>query len=207
MSAFLTVAVIHLLAVMSPGPDFAIITKQSLTRSRRSAIYTAAGLGFGIMVHVLYSLLGIGLVISQSIVLFNTIKYIGAAYLIYIGWKALTAKAPVHASEDSPHRTSDITAWQSLRMGFLCNVLNPKASLFFLALFTQVIAPETPLGIQLFYGVYMSLATFVWFSFVASVFSLSAIRRFFKRIQLGLERTMGAILILLGLKVALTGRN
>ena len=207
MSAFLTIAVIHLLAVMSPGPDFAIITKQSLTRSRRSAIYTAAGLGFGIMVHVAYSLLGIGLVISKSIILFNTIKYIGAAYLIYIGWKALTSKSPVQSADAHADHMDDVSAWQSLRMGFLCNVLNPKASLFFLALFTQVIDKDTSIGLQLIYGLYMSFATFVWFSFVASVFSLKAIRKIFKRMQLGIERTMGAILILLGLKVALAGRE
>lgn len=88
-----TVALIHLLAVISPGPDFIMITRNSLIYSRRTGIYSAIGLGLGILVHVTYSLVGIGLLISKSILLFNTIKYLGAAYLIYIGYKSITAKA------------------------------------------------------------------------------------------------------------------
>jgi threonine/homoserine/homoserine lactone efflux protein len=109
MSAFLTVAVIHLLAVMSPGPDFILVTKNTLTLSKRSGIYTAMGLGFGILVHTAYSLLGIGLVISKSIVLFNTIKYLGAAYLLYIGWQALTHRSTEVKQEQVEHEAKDIT--------------------------------------------------------------------------------------------------
>jgi RhtB (resistance to homoserine/threonine) family protein len=207
MSAFLTVAVIHLLAVMSPGPDFILVTKNTLTLSKRSGIYTAMGLGFGILVHTAYSLLGIGLVISKSIVLFNTIKYLGAAYLLYIGWQALTHRSTEVKQEQVEHEAKDITPMQALRMGFLCNVLNPKASLFFLAVFTQVIAPTTPVGLQIFFGVYMGCATFLWFAFVAQFLSIGMIRRQFEKIQSGFTRAMGGVLILLGLKVALSTRE
>lgn len=203
MSAFLAIASIHLLAVMSPGPDFALILRNSLCLSRRSGMYTAAGLGLGILVHCAYSLLGIGLVISQSIILFNTIKWIGAGYLMYIGWKALTHKAasPKTTRVEQPVRRN-VTAWSALRQGFLCNILNPKATLFFLALFTQVVGPATPLLVQLGYGLWMSFATFAWFGFVASVLSLDVIRERFERIQGGFERVMGALLVALGLKIA-----
>ena len=94
LSAIFTVALIHLLAVMSPGPDFIMLTRNTITYSRKAGIYTALGLGCGILVHVIYSLVGIGLIISQSIVLFSGIKFIGAAYLIYLGYKSLTSKSP-----------------------------------------------------------------------------------------------------------------
>src|SRR5438874_2029674 len=92
LSQFLTVAVIHLLAVMSPGPDFAMVTRNSLLYSRKSGIYTSLGMSLGIMVHVTYCLLGIALIVSRSIVIFSIIKYVGAAYLMYIGYKSLRAK-------------------------------------------------------------------------------------------------------------------
>jgi threonine/homoserine/homoserine lactone efflux protein len=89
---FLTIASIHLLAVMSPGPDFIMITRNTLVYSRKTGMYSAIGLGLGIGVHVLYCLMGIGLLISKSIVLFNSIKLIGAAYLFYIGYKSIRSK-------------------------------------------------------------------------------------------------------------------
>jgi len=201
MSAFLTIAVIHFLAVMSPGPDFAIVTRNSLSYSRKDGIATAAGCGFGILVHVVYSLLGIGLLISRSILLFTIIKYIGAGYLIYIGWKALTTKSEEIGFSDKKE-LQPISVWQAFRNGFFTNVLNPKATLFMLALFTQVIEHSTPVVIQALYGFYMGAATFVWFSFIASVLSLHSIKKCFKNIQSSVERVMGALLIALGLKVA-----
>ena len=89
---FLTVALIHLLAVASPGPDFAVVVRESVTHGRRAGMFTAFGVGTAIFVHVGYSLLGIGIIVSQSIVLFNALKWLAAAYLLYIGIKALRAK-------------------------------------------------------------------------------------------------------------------
>jgi threonine/homoserine/homoserine lactone efflux protein len=155
---------------------------------------------------VSYSLLGIGLLISQSIVLFNTIKYAGATYLLFIGWKALTHKS-TETKDVGISQQQDISPFMALRIGFLTNVLNPKVSLFFLALFTQVVTPGTSIFMQAAYGLYMSIATFVWFSGIASVLSVSTIRRGFLRVQSGAERIMGGLLILLGLKVALSSRE
>ena len=202
MSAFLTVALIHLLAVMSPGPDFAMVTRNALSFSRRNGVLTALGIAMGNSVHVAYSLLGIGFVISQSILLFNAIKLLGAIYLIVIGWKALTAKTTTPAAAVLG-TLPDPSPLRALRNGFLCNILNPKATVFFLALFSQIIDPHTPLATQLFYGLYTSVQTFTWFGFLALVISLPAIKRLFKRVQNHVERVMGAILILLGIRIAL----
>ena len=200
---FLIVASVHLLAVMSPGPDFVMILKNSLVHSRRAGIYSAIGLGLGILVHVSYSLVGIGLIISKSIVLFSIIKYAGALYLIYIGYKSLRAKkiAPENMIKT---QTTELGKSQAIKMGFLTNVLNPKATLFFFALFTQVINPETPFVIQTLYGLEMSVATFIWFATVSIILSHSIIRKKFTAIQHQVEKFFGAILILLGIKVAIS---
>lgn len=206
MSAFLTIIIVHFLGVSSPGPDFAIITRNSLCYSRKTGIITAAGIACGLMIHCLYSVAGIGLIISKSILLFNLVKYAGAAYLIYLGWKALRSKPP-QKKDETLNKKKDLKPKEAFKNGFLCNVLNPKATLFIFAVFTQVIDPATSALTQLFYGSYMSIATFVWFSFVASVFSWSVISNLFRKTQTIAERLMGIVLIGLGLKVALTGNK
>ncbi len=206
MKELLLVAGIHWLGVMSPGPDFAMVMRNSLVYSRRTGLLAAAGLTTGILVHVTYSLLGIGLVISRSLVLFNIIKLAGAGYLIYIGVKSLMAKKHEPSPEDDSAQTTaekDLDTFAALKLGFLTNVLNPKVTLFFLALFTQVINPETPVGFKMVYGAVMSLQTFMWFGFVALVLTHKRVNRLFSGIKHYLERVFGVILIALGLKVAL----
>jgi len=204
LSEFLAVTVIHFLALLSPGPDFAIISRSSLFYSRRSGVYCAAGLALGMSVHITYSLIGIGLIISRSILLFSVIKYLGAGYLIYIGIKSLrsgkVSGADVVAEAAADRHLSPLAA---VRLGFLTNVLNPKVTLFFLGLFTQVIHPGTPLWLQMLYGVEMCSMTFVWFSFVASLLSHRMIRGRFLSVQHIVERCFGGLLVALGVRVAL----
>jgi threonine efflux protein len=196
----LTVASLHLLAVMSPGPDFIMISRNSLVYSRRNGVWSAIGLGLGILLHVTYCLIGLGLLIERSVLLFSVIKVVGAAYLIYIGAKAMRAKR-VKATEITEPKPplSDMAA---LRMGFLTNATNPKATLFFLSIFTLVITPHTPLAVKVFMGAEMSLATMAWFSLVAALLSHRRIKDRFTGIQHYIERGMGGILVLLGLKLA-----
>lgn len=200
---FFAVVIIHLLATMSPGPDFVMVSKNSVTHSRRAGIYSAIGVGLGILVHVTYSLIGIGLIISRSIVLFSIIKYIGAGYLIYIGWRSLRAKPYVQERTGMDAR-SDMRSFVALRMGFLTNALNPKATLFFLALFTQVIDPRTPLFVQALYGLEMATMTCLWFLFVAVALSHPSLKERFISIGHRLEQVFGVVLIALGVKVALS---
>ena len=207
LEEFLTVAVVHLLAVASPGPDFAMVLRQSLVAGRKAAIWTSLGIGLGILVHVAYTLLGLGLIISQSVQVFNLVKLIGAGYLLYIGWKSLRAR-PVTSSEgpDSDRSLKECSIAQALRIGFLTNALNPKATLFFLSLFSIIIKPDTPQGIQFIYGLYMSVATGVWFCGLSLALTQASVRRGFARFGHWAERAMGSILILLGIRLALARR-
>jgi RhtB (resistance to homoserine/threonine) family protein len=187
---------------MSPGPDFVMISRNSLVYSRKTGVYSAVGLGLGILVHVTYSLIGISLIIARSILLFSILKFLGAGYLMYIGYKSLSSKPPKRLALES-EKQREIGRWASIRVGFFTNILNPKATLFFFALFTQVINPRTPKVIQMFYGLEMSIMTFVWFALVAVLLSHRHIKQWFSSIQHHLEQLFGAILIALGIKVAL----
>lgn len=201
-SEFLAVAAIHLLAVASPGPDFAVVVRESVTHGRRAGIWTALGVGSAIFLHVGYSLLGIGLIVSQSIMLFNALKWLAAAYLLYIGFKALRARPNSERPADLRGDADARSPRDAYVAGFMTNGLNPKATLFFLSLFTVVINPHTPLLVQAGYGVYLALATALWFCLVARLFSNDRVRAGFARIGHWFDRTMGAVLIALGIKIA-----
>lgn len=206
MSTFITVAIVHFLAVMSPGPDFILVSRISIANGKPAGLFTALGIGLGMLVHVTYSLLGIGFVIAQSIVLYSTIKYLGAAYLLYIGWKALCSHANPSTADVRQHM-ANVSLWKFFWSGFLCNALNPKATLFFLALFTQIIEPSTAVSVQILYGMYLSTATFAWFSAVVLMLNCKPIKNAFSSIHHILDRCMGTLLIALGIKVALSSRE
>jgi RhtB (resistance to homoserine/threonine) family protein len=201
---FLTVAFIHLLAVASPGPDFAVVVRESVTHGRRAGTWTALGVGSAIFLHVTYSLLGIGLIVSQSIVLFNALKWLAAAYLLYIGFKALRARPADPAAAEAVVAPVARTARGAYVAGFVTNGLNPKATLFFLSLFTVVINPHTPLLVQAGYGVYLACATAAWFCLVALLFSQQRVRAGFARMGHWFDRMMGVVLVGLGIKLAFT---
>lgn len=202
LNEFLLVALVHLIAVMSPGPDFAMVIRNSVSAGRQAGLMTAAGVGTGILVHVGYSLLGIGLIVSQSVWLFNVLKWLAAAYLIFIGIRALQSKPQgMPAQGLAP---AGLPARKAFLNGFITNGLNPKATLFFLSLFTVVISPQTPLGVQAAYGVYLALATTGWFVLVALLFSHSRVRSGFFRLGHWFDRLMGAVLIGLGGHLALS---
>lgn len=198
---FLTVALVHLLAVASPGPDFAIVVRESVTHGRTAGTWTALGVGAGILVHVTYSLLGIGLIVAQSAVLFNLLKWLAAAYLFYLGIKALRSGPAADASVAAQMPEAARSPRGAFVSGFITNGLNPKATLFFLSLFTLVINPHTPLAIQAGYGIYLACATAAWFSLVAMLFSHSRVRSGFARMGHWFDRLMGVVLV--GLAVRL----
>ena len=202
LSIFLTVALVHFLAVVSPGPDFMMITRNSLIYSRKTGIYSAIGLGLGILVHVTYCLIGIGLIISQSPFLFSVIKILGAVYLVYIGYKSITSKSHNSIKDNVAKKNTDLTRINAVKVGFITNALNPKATLFFLSLFTIVIKPNMPLFIKVLMGAEMSFVTFLWFAFVAIIFSHHLLKNRIIKVQHYAEKVIGVVLILLGIKVA-----
>ncbi len=197
-----SVALIHLLAVMSPGPDLIMCIRSALSYSRRTGIWTAIGFGAGISVHILYSLAGIALIISQSILIFNAIKYLGAMYLVYIGIKSLLSRSRTSLDVQKEKKT-DISAWEAFKMGFFTNVLNPKATLFFLSLFTLVLSPETPFWIMLIASLVMVIDTIVWFSLVSIFLTQSRVQKAFVSFEGFFNKTFGALLVALGVKVAM----
>lgn len=199
MTELLAVLTITILAVISPGPDFAMVTRNSLTLSRRAGMLTALGIGLGVLVHISYTLLGIGLLIEQSLWLFNVIKLAGAAYLIYLGVTMLRSKP---ASAPTAGTTSSPSDWVALRAGLLTNALNPKTTVFIVSLFIQVVRPDTPLKVQIGYGVFISIMHIAWFGLVALCFSAGPVRERLLSIRHWIDRLFGGLLVGFGVLLA-----
>lgn len=206
---FAKLAVAHMLAVASPGPDFAMVVRQSLAHGRRAAVWTSIGIGSAILVHAAYALLGIGLLLRTYPIAFTAVKFAGAGYLAWIGAKALTSparrepsSAPAGAEADlsRPAEPGARAAWTT---GFVTNLFNPKVTLFFVAIFASLVDPATPKVIQGAYGVWMSIATMAWFTLVSLVFTRAEIRRAFLKRGHWIDRAMGVVLIGLAAALAL----
>jgi RhtB (resistance to homoserine/threonine) family protein len=188
----------HLLAVISPGPDFVMALKNSLTYSRKTGIYTAIGFGLGIGIHIFYSFAGLAVIISQSEIVFKIIKYLGASYLFYIGFLSILEKNNAFKINKTKH-LADISAIKAIQIGFLTNVLNPKASLFFLSLFTFILKSNPSTITILIISIIMILNTVIWFSLVAYFFNIHIIQKQYSHYQNYIGKGLGILLILIAL--------
>ncbi|CAL9446949.1 Threonine efflux protein [Streptomyces sp. enrichment culture] len=199
MTEVLAVAVITVLAVIAPGADFAMVVRNSYLHGRRTGLLGAVGVAAGVLVHVTYTMLGVGLLIASSAFLFTVIKLVGAAYLVYVGVRTFRTRTEVTVDLD---RKTELTPFAALRTGFLTNVLNPKTTLFVVSTFAQVVGPGTPVVRQVGYGLFMSLAHLLWFGVVAVFFSHDRMRTLMLRGQKVLNKVIGSVLAGLGVSLA-----
>ena len=199
---FAAFAVANTLCLISPGPDFAMIVRSSLRNGRRTAIFVGFGIALGEMMHMTYTILGLGVVLNESETLMSTIKYIGAAYLLYLGIQSLRAKkAPAQAGEASAILPT-ITPLKAIRAGFLTNALNAKAAFLTMSIFTVLVSSATPFWVKTIYGVFNVTTTFAWFALVATFLTSELLQARFFAIKHWIERVTGAILIALALQLA-----
>ncbi len=201
----ISVSLIAIFMSISPGADFVMVTRNSIFYGRSAGLYSSLGVGLAVWVHVVYSIAGLALIISKSVILFSIVKYLGAAYLIYIGWKTFRSSADINIEQQGSIKS--LSNFSAFKVGFISNVLNVKTTIFFLSIFTQVVNPETPLWIQIIYGAIISLAHILWFSAVAIFLSHPVLLRKFQQGKHYIEKVVGGLLVGFGLKVAITGNG
>ncbi len=189
-----------------PGADFAMVLRQSIAHGRRAALFTSAGIATSILVHGSYTLLGIGVIVGQSLLVFNIIKWVGAAYLVWLAISALRSPAPQppEAGELTSVRPGDFGAFA---LGFLTNLLNPKAVLFFLALFTTLVSARTGGDIKVIYVLSMSIMLFAWFALVSVFFTTASVRQGFFRFGRWFNRVTGITFLVLAVRVAIAQQH
>ena len=244
---FLLITSVHLLAAASPGPDFVLVSQQTLAKGRRPGLICSVGITLGLSIHIIYSVLGLATLIAHSQPLLTAIKWLGGSYLIYLGWQGIQAKpkkllnsansadatdSVVSVSQEALAKQttstnhaelsdkaistkkystkklpSDTESTASiLRRGFFCNVFNPKAPVYFVAIFTLVLSPGIPLWQLAIYGVWMMVLQLAWFSTVVMLLSIPAINSRFQRFEHWIDRVLGSAMIVLGLNLILRSR-
>lgn len=201
MAEIIAVSAVAMLMAVIPGVDFVMVTRTSIRNGRLAGLYTTLGVCLSICVHATYSIAGLAVVIANSVWLFSILKYLGAAYLAYIAWKLLTTRELL--SDDQHVDAESISDFSALRLGFISNILNPKAPIFFVSIFTQIVALDTPLIMQISYGLIIVLAHLVWFGCVALLLSHPSLLPRFNQHKQKIDKLAGIILILFAAKLSL----
>jgi RhtB (resistance to homoserine/threonine) family protein len=206
---FLLISTLHFLAVASPGPDLALVMRNSLMGSKKAGTWTAIGIGTGILVHVVLVLLGLGIVITRSEILYSLIRLAGAFFLLYIGLKTLThliSSRRKSAQNDSEQEKvveikSEISARHAFMSGLFTNLLNPKVILFFLGLFSSIITQNHPFYFQIICGLEVVLATTLYFIVIVNILSFERIQSLFRKIQNSVEAVFGIAMLTIGIYI------
>ena len=204
LQEFIALALIHIIAVVVPGPDFVVTVRQSIRFGRIHSIYTAIGIGCGLSVHVIYTLLGLSAMMQSNPYVMLLAKTLGVCYLIYLGCSLCLSKQKNKLLNFDTDKIKPVhqSLSQAFRVGFMTNATNPKATLFFVAVMTSVVSIDTPLYIQIYYGVWMCLVNAMWFVLVGLVFSSLLLRnKLSKNVNL-IEKILGSLLLLFAARLA-----
>ena len=203
VSSLFLVALVSFFAAVSPGPDFLVVVRNSLVYSRKIGCYTATGVSLGLFVHLAYTLLGIGILIAESPLIYNLIKYAGILYLFYLGISGIISSFKDNSTFEVNYSkdTQEIAPRVALKQGFLTNILNPKAALFFVSLFSQFITVQTPVYLRVEYAFVNWAVTWGWFLFLSYLITAKVFVSKVNKFRSWVDRIMGSMLMLLGLKM------
>lgn len=200
MLEFLTIAILHLFAVASPGPDFLLVTRQCLRFDRTVAIWASAGIATGILFHSFIAITGVTLIISSNPEVFKWLKVLASIYIAYLGYLSIFKSSTTVNDEDKKDNENYVG---SFTLGLITNILNPKAILFFITVFTAVVDVSTTRLLLGLYGLYMSITTFIWFTGISYIFSNQRLRDRYKQFIPFFEKGIGIVLIIIALGLIL----
>lgn len=191
------VLAIHAVALISPGPDFAVVTRLSLVSGRRAGLWAAAGVAASIGIYVLVCAFGLSLIITALPSLSQVLTVVGAVYLAWLGVQCVRSKGEL------PEAIQAMPNTQSFMTGLLTNLLNPKAMLYFSSVLSQVLTPELGAADTATLWLLLVCESLLWFGLVALVFSSARVLRWVKGKLVWLDRAVGVVLMALAAKLAL----
>ena len=197
MTEWLVFAGVMLLGAMLPGANTAIILRNTLQGSRRSGFITALGLASALAIHVLLSVIGLAALIESTPALYAAIRWLGSAYLIYLGIVYLATRADKHSSETEAGSDNPFIA------GMMVSLFNPKILIMFVAIFSHVVAEVTSITMQILYCATPVLTEFGWLSMIILLLTRPAIQAWLNRVRTLIERVIGGGLLVLGIKLGL----
>jgi threonine/homoserine/homoserine lactone efflux protein len=193
-----------LLAAMSPGPDFAIVTRNAMISGRRAGIACGAGIAVGVFAWAVVTALGIAGLLAASAVAFTAVKLVGAAYLVLLGIRALLAARRGDYTQTQhirgPRPTGVLAAF---RQGLVTNLLNPKVAVFFVALLPQFVPTSATAVDHLLLAGVAACVTLAWFTTLAAVISVLRPLLTASRVRRAIDTVMGTLLVGLGVRIAI----
>lgn len=203
--AVLSASGVHLLAVVSPGPNFLVVSRTALAHSRGTAMWVTAGVTAGAAVIITSGFLGASAVFTRSEGLYDSLRLAGAAYLAYLGARALWGvwRSPSSASVGSRRGPSSPGEGAAFRLGLLTIASNAKAFVYLFVFFTSIIPPDLPWSARASLVVIMPTITFTWYSLIAWAFSGERMRGWYSTLRAPVEIVFGALLVFIGVEVAL----
>ena len=202
LAAFLAVAVLHLMAAISPGPAVLMAARTGVTEGMRTGAFLAMGIGAGAVIWAGAALFGLALVFQAAPALLWALKIAGGLYLIHMGWRMLRdANSPLDMSTDARPPRSALSAF---RLGLMTQLSNPKPAVLFSAIFIGTVPQGTPLWVVAALLVVVFLNEAIWNTLVARVFSFQRSKATYISLKTIIDRCFGGLLALLGVKIAAT---
>jgi RhtB (resistance to homoserine/threonine) family protein len=202
MSPLLPLFAAWFVALVSPGPDFVVTVRYATTRSRRDGALAGLGVTSAIAVWASMSMFGLVAILSQVSWLYDSVRLAGALYLAYLGVRALLSSRTRHREEPASEVITERSAWRVWRAGFLTNIGNPKAAVFFGSLFSALLPPHPELWLQGTVLAGMLVMAACWFSVVAVLFSLPAVTRAYRRAKRAVDAVTGCVFVALAGRLA-----
>lgn len=196
LHAIALIMTIHALALVSPGPDFAIVTRLSIVSGRKTGLWAAVGVAAAIGVYVLLCAFGLSLVLAALPGFSRWLGLVGAAYLAWLGIQCLRSKGQL------PDSTLQTQGPKAFLNGFLTNLLNPKAMLYFGSILSQALSPKLGVGEIALIWCLLVAESLLWFGLVAHLFSSQRILDWLRGRLLWFDRAIGLVLLMLAAKVA-----
>lgn len=201
---FVTVAVAHFLALISPGPDFILVVKSAVKNGNKKSIGVAAGIASANAVYISLCLIGVGSILASSLILLVALKVAGGLFLIYLAIIALLAKKSSYKDMSVIKQNTCNVETNFAReyvTGFMSGILNPKNLLFYMSLFTVVLTQDVNMSFKVTLGIWMTSVVFLWDLFIIYLLSTSKVQNKFSKISYYLDKVTGAVLGLIGLKI------
>ena len=204
LTLFLTVALVHLVALMSPGPDFFFVSQTAVSRSRKEAMMGVLGITLGVMIWAGVALLGLNLILEKMAWLHTIIMVGGGLYLCWMGYQMLRGALKKEAINAPAPQVELATGGRSFVKGLLTNLANPKAIIYFGSVFSLFVGDSV--GETARWGIFVLIAleTFAWFTLVASLFALPAMRRGYQRMANWIDGVAGALFTAFGLHLIIS---
>ncbi|MBK4714981.1 MULTISPECIES: threonine export protein RhtC [Tenebrionibacter/Tenebrionicola group] len=202
---FLTVALVHIVALMSPGPDFFFVSQTAVSRSRKEAMMGVTGITCGVMVWAGVALLGLHLILEKMAWLHNIIIVGGGLYLCWMGYQMLRGALKKKTDVMAPAPQVELArGGRSFVKGLLTNLANPKAIIYFGSVFSLFVSDN--IGASERWGIFalIALETLAWFTLVASLFALPAMRRGYQRLAKWIDGVAGALFAGFGLHLIIS---